>query len=97
MPKAETEYPARERAQRGLKIIEEAILDHLCLFPMGRGKGEIARDLGLEFDGPAEQKSYLAWLILQDMAARRLIAAKPKPNGRLGTNYVIVDTGAPQP
>jgi hypothetical protein len=93
MPKPIKNFSAREQARQGLNLIEKAIIDHLTLFPNGPGKGEIARDLDLEFDGTGEQKSYLAWLILQDMAARKLVAAKPKPNGRLGTNYVVASSG----
>lgn len=80
--------PHRSKAQQGLGLIEDAIVELLAAYPAGLRKGEIARMLGLELGG-SDDRTYLMWLILQDMAARQLVSAVPRSGRKLGNVYVV--------
>ncbi len=78
-----------EKAQLGLRQIEEAIIALLRAVPEGRSNAEIARELGLETGGTRGQKNYLTWSILQEMIARKMVSAIPKPDRKSGIVYAL--------
>jgi len=54
----------RDRAQVGLELIKEAILEELNAHPHGMTHGEIVQRLGLESDFEGQQRNYLSWSVL---------------------------------
>jgi hypothetical protein len=56
--------PVREKAQEGLRIIENAMLDLLRRYPEGLTNAEIAQLLGIESDASDSQRNRLSWAIL---------------------------------
>ena len=56
--------PVREKAQEGLRIIENAMLDLLRRYPEGLTNAEIAQLLGIESDATDSQRNRLSWAIL---------------------------------
>jgi uncharacterized protein len=53
-----------EKAQEGLKIIQDAICDLLTDNPVGLRNFEVTKSLGLHSDQNGRNKDYLAWSIL---------------------------------
>ena len=53
-----------EKAQRGLELLKEAILDILAQKSDGLRNAEIAELLGIRSDYLGEQKDYLSWSVL---------------------------------
>jgi hypothetical protein len=88
----EVSSPHRSKAQQGVGMIEEAVVELLGAYPAGLGKAEIARMLGLEL-GDANDRTYFIWLILQGMAARKRVSAVPRGGRKLGNVYVVSQQG----
>jgi uncharacterized protein len=53
-----------ERAQKGLSLIRDAILEVLAQNSEGLSNAEVADKLGLRSDYLGKQKDYLSWAIL---------------------------------
>jgi uncharacterized protein len=53
-----------EKAQAGVNLIKEAILDYLRDHPNGATNAEIVRELGLESDFEGENHNYLSWSVI---------------------------------
>jgi hypothetical protein len=56
-----------EKAQSGLRQIEEAISEVLATHPSGLTNGDITAALALESDQEGKQRDYLAWSVLGRM------------------------------
>lgn len=56
--------PLREKAQEGLRMIENAILDLLRQHPEGLTNAEIADLLGIGSDASESQRNRLSWAVL---------------------------------
>jgi len=54
----------RERAQLGLREIEQAILDLLREEPEGLTNAELVSRLGIESDFEGQNRNYLSWSVL---------------------------------
>ena len=55
---------ATEKANEGLALLKEAVIDYLAKHPEGVGNSDLARDLGLESDFQGRQKNYLSWSVI---------------------------------
>lgn len=56
--------PLREKAQEGLRFIENAVLDLLRQHPEGLTNAEIAELLGIGSDAGKSQRNRLSWAVL---------------------------------
>lgn len=56
--------PLREKAQEGLRIIENAVLDLLRQYPGGLTNAEIADLLSIGSDASESQRNRLSWAVL---------------------------------
>lgn len=54
----------RDKAERGLELIKEAILSELRAHPHGMTNAEIVHQLGLQSDFEGQNRNYLSWSIL---------------------------------
>jgi hypothetical protein len=54
----------RDKAQKGVQLIKEAILDFLSQHRDGVPHSEIVQQLNLESDFEGNQKNYLSWSVL---------------------------------
>ncbi len=54
----------REKAQQGLSLLKQAILEALSNNPEGLQNAEIAELLGLRSDYKGSNKDYLSWSVL---------------------------------
>jgi len=54
----------RNKAQQGLSILKDAIVDYLAGHPEGRTNAQIYHDLDLHSDQNGKQKNYLSWSVL---------------------------------
>lgn len=55
---------AKEKAQKGLSLIKEAIIETVEQNPDGIGNSKIAQILDIESDYEGKQRNYLSWSIL---------------------------------
>jgi uncharacterized protein len=53
-----------DKAQQGLSLLKEAILEILANHPEGLQNAEIAEHLGLRSDYKGANKDYLSWSVL---------------------------------
>ena len=54
----------RQKAEEGLALVKEAILDYLGAHADGLRNADLARDLGLGSDHDGKQKNYLTYSVL---------------------------------
>jgi hypothetical protein len=54
----------RQKAETGLALVKEAILDYLGAYEGGLRNADLAHDLGLGSDHDGKQKNYLTYSIL---------------------------------
>jgi hypothetical protein len=54
----------REKAEKGLTLVKEAILDYLGAYADGLRNADLAHDLGLGSDHEGQQKNYLTYSVL---------------------------------
>lgn len=54
----------RQKAEKGLALVKEAILDHLGANADGLRNADLAHDLGLGSDHEGKQKNYLTYSVL---------------------------------
>ncbi len=66
----------RDKAQKGLTLLEEAIIELLAQHPEGLGNAEIADALGLRSDYKGGNKDYLSWSVLGLMMNANKIVRK---------------------
>ena len=84
----------REKAQAGVQLIEEAILEILGTTE-DQTNAEVTRQLGLESDQEGMQKDYLAYSVLGRLMKRGLVQkVRAKIDGR---SYVGYLKGSPPP
>ena len=92
---------SKQKAQQGLALIKEAILESLQSHLMGLTNAEIADALDLRSDYLGGQKDYLPWsvlgLLLNDKQIRRsgrryLLAGE---RGRVGVRPKVLHLGIP--
>ena len=55
---------AREKAEKGLILLKEAILAFAALHPEGITNAQVAVELGLESDFEGNQQNYLSWSVI---------------------------------
>ena len=55
---------SRQKAEKGLALLKDAILDHLGTFPDGLRNSDLANDLGLMSDHEGQQRNYLTYSVL---------------------------------
>ena len=60
----EVSMAPHEKAQHGLALINEAILETLANHPEGLQNAQIAEQLGLRSDYKGANKDYLSWSVL---------------------------------
>jgi hypothetical protein len=53
-----------QKAEKGLALVKEAILDCLGAYPDGLRNADLAHDLGLRSDHEGQQKNYLTYSVL---------------------------------
>lgn len=54
----------KQKAEKGLALVKEAILDYLGAYADGLRNADLARDLGLGSDHEGKQKDYLTYSVL---------------------------------
>ena len=54
----------RQKAEKGLALVKEAILDYLGAYADGLRNADLAHDLGLGSDHEGKQKNYLTYSVL---------------------------------
>ena len=73
----------RQKAEKGLALVKEAILDYLGAYADGLRNADLAHELGLGSDHDAKQKNYLTYSILGLL----LKEGKVMKNKRGGNTY----------
>ena len=64
---------AKEKAQKGLALVEKAVLDFIAQNPNGVSNAEIATALSLESDISGKHRNYLSWSILGNLTNKGLV------------------------
>ncbi len=54
----------RQKAEKGLALVKEAILDYLGAYANGVRNADLAHDLGLGSDHEGKQRNYLTYSVL---------------------------------
>ncbi|MDI5876537.1 hypothetical protein [Shewanella xiamenensis] len=63
----------KQRAEVGLELIENAILDFIRPFEQGVSNAQIAEELGLHSDIDGEHRNYLTWSILGNLVKKKQV------------------------
>jgi hypothetical protein len=64
----------RQKASKGLELLEESVLDLLTNHPEGLSNSVIERELGIESDRNGEQRGWLCWSVLSTLISKKRIA-----------------------
>jgi IclR helix-turn-helix domain len=54
----------KQRAEEGLRLMQDAVVDLLAEHPDGMTNSQIARELGLHSDYEGHHQGYLSWSIM---------------------------------
>jgi hypothetical protein len=78
----------KEKAARGLELLEESVLDLLRTNPAGLGNRVIERTLGIASDRAGKQTGWLGWMILAGLQNKNQVVREGKGTA---TRYRIAD------
>jgi hypothetical protein len=71
----------KEKATRGLELLEESILDLLRVHPEGLGNRAIELQLGIASDRAGKQTGWLGWIILAGLLNKSQVVKEGRGAG----------------
>lgn len=79
----------KQKAEKGLALVKEAILDYLGAYADGLRNADLARDLGLGSDHEGKQKDYLTYSVLGLLLKEEKVLKEARSKHLLHTRAIV--------